>query len=78
MVLGSSDNESVVDAVMGSWSILVDIVMVNGWVVSFSMMSCSVGISVQVKIVVSVMLIWVRVLMGVVIHWLHLEHKVSS
>ena len=78
LILDGSYDESVVNTVMSSWSILVDIVVINGWMVALSVMSCSMGISMQVKIIVSVMFIWMRVFMCVMIHWLHLKHKVTS
>jgi len=73
LIMDLVDQESVV---VGDVSVLID-----GWVVVLSEVVSAVAVmsvTVEVQVVVTVVLIIVGVLVDVVLHWLHLENKVTG
>lgn len=77
LVVNLVDRKRVVVGVVGAWLIAVDIMEISMSVVITEMAS-SMGVSVEVEIVVTIVLISVCMLVSMVLHWLHLENKVTS
>ena len=73
LVVNLVDKKRVMISDMTAWLVSVQIMDISVRVISFEV----IVTSVKVKIVMGIMII-MSVLMGMMVHWLHLQNKIAS